>query len=307
MATQLVVPEPQWTRTGTAPPPRKCSGLSAGRRCTAPARKALGQGACRRVGELSEAERQRRLVVLLPLVKRMACQMREHLPAHIEADELVGAGMLGLVDVVGKFDVSKRVKLESYARYRIRGAILDGLRSLDLASRDMRKKSKKVERAYRELEAKLGRPVSDEEMSQALGLSLDRWYRTVQELQGLGVDWWRPLGSVGSSRPRSVDAETLVASSPLDPFAMCYRREQRDLLNRALVCLPERERLILSLYYQQELSMKQIAARLSVDESRISQLHTAALLRLKTRVQALLRPLRPALPSGLRVPAAATV
>jgi RNA polymerase sigma factor for flagellar operon FliA len=237
----------------------------------------------------------------------MAGKMRGHLPAPIEVDDLVGAGMLGLVDAVGKFDASKRVKPESYARHRIRGAILDGLRSLDPASRDMRRKNKKVERVYRELEAKLGRPVSDEEMSEALGLSLDRWYRALQELQGLRIDWWRPLGSVGWSRPTPVDAETLVASSPLDPFAMCYRREQRDLLNRALACLPEREQLILSLYYQQELSMKQIAARLGVHESRISQLHTAALLRLKTRVQALLRPPRPALPASLRVPALATV
>src|SRR5437870_966047 len=105
------------------------------------------------------------MVRLLPLVKRMALQMRERLPAHVDLDDLVGAGVLGLIDAVRKFDARKHVKLESYARHRIRGAILDGLRSLDGASRDMRRKAKGAEKVYRVLERKLGRPVGDDEMA----------------------------------------------------------------------------------------------------------------------------------------------
>ncbi len=233
------------------------------------------------------------LVKLLPLVRHVALQMREHLPTHVDLDDLIGAGVLGLLDAVRKFDASKHVKIETYARHRIRGAILDGLRGLDTASRDMRKKNKKAEKVYRELQAKLGRPVDDEEMAQALGVSLKKWYRAIQELHPLGVDWLRPRQSVeGKQR----DEETLVADDHENPFDLCYRREQRDILNRALVRLTERERLIILLYYNQELTMKKIGAKLGIDESRVSQIHSAALRRLQSHVKAILR--RPQQPSG---------
>ena len=125
-------------------------------------------------------ERQRLLVEMLPLVKRMAFKIREHLPAHVEVDDLLANGVLGLVDAVAKFDTTKRVKLESYARHRVRGGILDGLRSADPASRDLRRKNKKIQKLYRELEVKLGRPVKDEEIAAALGMNLAQWHRTLE-------------------------------------------------------------------------------------------------------------------------------
>ena len=219
------------------------------------------------------------LVELFPMVKRLALQMHRHLPAHIEVDDLVGAGVLGLIDAVHKFDASKHVRIENYARHRIRGAILDGLRSLDGASRDMRKKVKKAQEVYRHLEAKLGRPVSDAEMAEGLGVGLEDWYSTVQELQAVGVAWLRPMVSMQLRQPRE---EALVADERDGPFNLCDRREQRDILNRALARLPERERLIILLYYTQGLTMKQIAMKLGVDESRVSQLHSLALLRMKS-------------------------
>ena len=233
------------------------------------------------------------MVRLLPLVKRMALQMREHLPAHVDLDDLVGAGVLGLIDAVRKFDARKHVKLESYARHRIRGAILDGLRSLDAASRDMRKKAKGAEKVYRELERKLGRPVGDDEMAGALGVSLKKWYRTVQELQPVGVDWLRPMEA---AELRQQDPETLVASPQASAFDQRYRREQKAILNRAMTCLTERDRLMMSLYYERGLTMKEIGEKLGVDESRVSQLHSAALGRLESRVKVMLRPARPAVP-----------
>ena len=243
-------------------------------------------------------ERQRLLVEMLPLVKRLGFKIREHLPAHVEVDDLLGNGVLGLVDAVAKFDTAKRVKLETYARHRVRGAILDGLRGADPASRDMRKKSKRIQHLYRELEVKFGRPVTDEEIAAALGLSLAQWYRTLTEVQGVGFDFCiRPI-SAGPTSKRLPHEPTLLADHEANPFELCYRREQREILIRALSRLPERERRILTFYYYEELTMRQIADRLNVDESRVSQLHSAALVRLKSSVESMLR--RPhAAPSGV--------
>lgn len=243
-------------------------------------------------------ERQRLLVEMLPLVKRLAFKIREHLPAHVEVDDLLANGVLGLVDAVAKFDTAKRVKLESYARHRVRGAILDGLRGADPASRDMRRKNKRIQQLYRELEVKFGRPVTDEEMAAAFGLSLPQWYRTLSEVQGVGFDFGiRPI-SAGPTTKRLPTEPTLLAAHEANPFELCYRREQREILIRALSRLPERERRILTFYYYGELTMRQIADRLNVDESRVSQLHSAALVRLKSSVESMLR--RPhAAPSGV--------
>jgi RNA polymerase sigma factor for flagellar operon FliA len=244
-------------------------------------------------------ERQRLLVEMLPMVKRMAFQIREHLPAHVEVDDLLANGMLGLVDAVTKFDITKQVKLESYARHRVRGGILDGLRGADPASRDLRRKNKKIQKLYRELEVKLGRPVEDEEIAAALGMNLAQWHRTLNQIQSVGFDFGaRTLSASPTSKSLSRRIEpALLADDGADPFDLCYRREQHEILARALSHLRERDRQIITLYYEQELTMKEIADRLDVDESRISQLHSAALVRLKASVESLLRP-RPAATAG---------
>jgi len=237
-------------------------------------------------------ETQKLLLEMAPLVRRVAFEMRQHLPPHVEIDDLVGAGTLGLVDALRKFDPSRKVKLESYARHRIRGGMLDALRNLDPASRDMRRRARKVERTYRELEARLGRPVRGEEVARALGISLKVWHRWAQEVHALGFDGWQHFEMAANSEkpPMREECRRPVRQLTEDPFDLCYRREQRDLVNRALTRLPERERLIVTLYYQQNLTMKEIAARLAVDESRVSQLHAEALQRLKARVRASLSP-----------------
>jgi RNA polymerase sigma factor FliA len=236
-------------------------------------------------------DRQRLLVELLPLVKRIAFKIREHLPPHVEMDDLVGNGMLGLVDAVAKFDARKQVKLESYARHRIRGAILDGLRVADPASRDMRRKNKNLQKVHRELEVQLGRAAKDEEMAAALGVSLDQWHQALGEMQAAGFDCGaRTLSAGPTSKPVSRKiAPALLVDESADPFELCYRREQKEILGQALLHLRERDRQIIALYYEKELTMRQIADRLRVDESRISQLHSAALVRLKSGVDSLLR------------------
>lgn len=237
-------------------------------------------------------DRQRLLVELLPMVKRVAFKIREHLPAHVELDDLVGNGVLGLVDALAKFDSAKQVKLESYARHRIRGAILDGLRMADPVSRDMRRKNKNIQRVQRELEVKIGRPAKDEEMAAALGLSLGQWHQALNEMQAAGFDRGARAISAGpTSRPAARRVEpALLADESAGPFELCYRREQKEILGQALLHLRERDRQVISLYYEKELTMKQIAERLHVDESRVSQLHSAALVRLQSGVESLLRP-----------------
>jgi RNA polymerase sigma factor for flagellar operon FliA len=239
------------------------------------------------------AEQQQLLVELLPLVKRVAYKIREHLPSHVDVDDLIGNGVLGLVDAVSKFDTTKRVKLESYARHRVRGGILDGLRSVDPASRDLRRKSKQIQKLYRELEVKLGRPITDEEIAAALGLSLTQWHSTLDEIQGVGFDFGARTISAGPSTKRTSAEPALLAADNDDPFDQCYRGEQRQILARALSHLREREREIITLYYQQELTMKQIAEHMGIDESRVSQVHSAALTRLKASVDAILHPRQP--------------
>ncbi len=237
--------------------------------------------------ELLVREKQRarnaHLTALLPLVKKLALGIRSRLPAQVELDDLVGDGVLGLMDAVEKFDASRRVRLECYARYRIRGAILDGLRALDPATREVRKKTRKVERIHQELLAHRGGPVGDEEMAEGLGVSLARWFQIQREIHRPGGE--EPVREEQS--PLAADGGAAGGVEFETPFDFCYRREQREILGRALAGLPEQQRLVVSLYDLRGMTMKQIAVQLRVDESRISQLHSAALRGLREHVNIL--------------------
>jgi RNA polymerase sigma factor FliA len=229
-----------------------------------------------------------RVVKLLPLVKRVALNLRGHLPAHVELDDLISDGTVGLIDAVRKFDPARGVTLESYARYRIRGAILDSLRDQDHASRDMRRRMKKVESTCQGLEHRLGRPAEDPEMAAAMGLSLKQWYQRVAELQRIGFEG--TASRIPQEYNRRINEENLPAAEAGNPYELCYRHEQTELLSCALRCLTERERAIMTLYYKGALTMKEIGSRLGIDESRVSQLHSAAIVRLRSRVADMLRP-----------------
>lgn len=240
------------------------------------------------------AETNKQVVKLLPLVRRVALQFRGHLPSHVELDDLVSDGTVGLIEAVRKYDPAKGVSIESYARYRIRGAILDSLREQDHASRDMRRRIKQVESTWQKLELRLGRPAGDVEMARELGLSLEQWYRRAAELRRLGFE-----GSVARIPPESarrVNEEDLPASPEGSPFELCYQSEQRDLLSQALRCLTERERRIITLYYKESMTMKQIGRLLKIDESRVSQLRSGAMTRLHRRVADMIR--RPSVSAG---------
>ncbi len=246
----------------------------------------------------SYPERDELTVKLLPLVKRVAYEMRERLPQHVELEELAGAGVIGLLHAVRKFDARKHVKIETYARHRIRGAILDSLREMDPASRDMRRKNKQAENLYQQLQVQLGRSITDEEMARALGVSLKKWYRTVQELNSMGVEWMRPTQM---PEVNVVHEDNLPASGDENPFDLCYRGEQREILSRAAASLPERDRTVIALYYEGEMTMKQIGEKMGIDESRVSQIHSAALARLRNKVKRMLQPAASSLPPAFMV------
>jgi RNA polymerase sigma factor for flagellar operon FliA len=227
---------------------------------------------------------------MLPLVKRVALKIRKRLPAHVEMDDLCSDGVLGLIDAVIKFDPSKRVKLETYARRRICGSILDGLRGADSASRDIRRKSKEVQKLYHELEVKLGRPVTDEEMAAVQGMNLAQWHRELNELQSAGLDCGARTLSAAPTSPRASIESAFLARDDPNPFELGYRNEQLAILDRAVSRLQERDRQIVTLYHRRGLTMRQIADLMRVDESRVSQLHAVALDRLMAHVDTLLRP-----------------
>jgi RNA polymerase sigma factor FliA len=286
MSSYAIKPKEQLNETGSnAHPARTASkrnrpvrGHHDSNRTPSPRSRAAAQTFC---------ERDALALKLRALVRRVALEMRDRLPQHVDLDDLAGAGNLGLLDAVQKFDARKHVKIETYARHRIRGAILDNLREMDTASRDMRRKNRTAEKVCRELQLKLGRAATDEEMAEALGMSLKRWHRTVQELNGTGADWMRP-----NQIPEAtvVDENNLADDGGNNPFDLCYRSEQRDILGRAALLLSERERAVLSLYYEHEMTMKQIGDRMGIDESRVSQIHSAAVAHLRSKVRKVIQP-----------------
>jgi len=218
---------------------------------------------------------------LIPLVKRVAIQVRGRLPSHVELDDLISAGILGLIDAIQKFDPNRHVNVGSYATFRIRGAILDDLRAMDSVPRALRTMNRKVERAHSDLETKLERPPCDHEMARALGMNLGLWHRTVWKLSPTGIGWLRPFGTAAAPHSTPVSLDSLPADNEGHQFLSCYLHEKIAFLKRALQRIPVREQLIIQLYYRKELTMREIGKCLDIDESRVSQLHALALKRLR--------------------------
>ena len=226
-------------------------------------------------------ERDATVIKHLPLVRAIACRVRESLPVQVELDDLVHAGILGLFDAVQKYDPSKKVVFHLYAKHRIRGAILDSLRQLDWASRDLRKRHKQIEAMTQRLSSQLGRVPSESELAREMGVSLTRWRKLVLELHsaGLGSSQCYPGTSTAESLERFSPVET-QRSAEEPPDHSCARQQLREVLTTAIQGLPARYQRVVTLYYDQGSSMKQIGAELGVNESRISQIHKAALEKL---------------------------
>ncbi|MBE3582943.1 MAG: RNA polymerase sigma factor WhiG [Limnochordaceae bacterium] len=225
--------------------------------------------------------RERLVLAATPLVKYCAGRIAIGLPPNVEMDDLISYGIFGLLDAVEKFDPKKGVKFETYAIARIRGAILDGLRAADWVPRSVRQKAREVERVVARLESRLGRPAADEEVARELGVDVQRYHQILQDVQGAALlsleeGWVDESGELEYSL-----AQLVVDPSNQDPGQALEFEEGRRRLAEAIERLPERERLVITLYYYEGLTLKEIGAVLGVSESRVSQMHTKAILRLR--------------------------
>lgn len=239
-------------------------------------------------GVQTGAERERVLMEQLPQVRYIARRIHERLPRHVPLEDLVHAGVVGLIDALSKFDETKHVQFSSYAKFRIRGAILDSLRELDWSPRELRRKGRLVEQTYSQLSVKLGRAPNEIEMAEELKLELKELQSLLAELDGL------ELGSLRVESPQDGKEEDLtdrLTSAPEEtPFFSCLQGEMRQLLVQAIGELAEKEQRVLSLYYYEELTMKEVGEVLGIGESRVSQIHSLAMVRLRARMNTLLAP-----------------
>jgi RNA polymerase sigma factor for flagellar operon FliA len=216
----------------------------------------------------------------LPLVKAIAIRVHENLPVHVDLDDLIHAGVLGLFDAVTKYDSDKNVAFHSYAKHRVKGAILDSLREMDWASRDLRKRQKQVDSVTRDLSSKLGRAPVETEVATEMGLSMVKWRRMLIELRTVGV----VSGSTGPDPDRDRTQE-FPAAPDFRPDRMCEKDQLKTTLARAIGTLPERYQKVVFLYYTNDLTMREIGEVLGVNESRISQIHKTALKKMAVVLQ----------------------
>ena len=243
-------------------------------------------------GWQDKEERDRILIEQLPQVRYLARRIHDRLPRHVPLEDMVHAGVIGLIDALNKFDCSKQVQFGSYAKFRIRGAILDSLREMDWGPRELRRKARRVEEAQRKLSMDLSRAPTEAEVAAELNIELREFQRLLTELDGLEV------GSLHLESPWDGKEENLcdyLPNAPEDtPFFRCMRSEMKELLARAVADLPEKEQEVLSLYYFEELTMKEVGAVLGIGESRVSQIHSLAVVRLRARLGELMSLANPA-------------
>jgi len=223
--------------------------------------------------------RNQKVLEHLPLVKAIATRVREGLPVFVELDDLVHAGVLGLFDAVDKYDSNKNVAFSTYAKHRIKGAILDSLRQLDWASRDTRRRQKRVEAVTRDLTARLGRMPAEDEVAEELGVSVPRWRQILVELHTMG-----PI-SVSCHTDQDPGRQEPPAKSEFRPDRMAERHQLKVTLARAIECLPERYQRVVFLYYTNDMTMREIGDLMGVNESRVSQIHKTALKKMAIVLQ----------------------
>jgi RNA polymerase sigma factor for flagellar operon FliA len=235
-------------------------------------------------GTVRETKQQRRDRVVmehLPLVKAIAVRVHESLPVHVELDDLVHAGILGLFDAATKYNPDKKVVFSAYAKHRIKGAILDSLRQLDWASRDLRRRHKQVEQVTRDLCAALQRQPTEEELASKMGVDVARWRQMALDLRNVG------LISASTRAPEQEDlpAPDFPSTPETQPDTMCAREQLREKLDLAMSALPERYKKVVTLYYTAEMTMKEIGGIMGINESRVSQIHKSALEKMATALQ----------------------
>jgi RNA polymerase sigma factor FliA len=233
------------------------------------------------------AWQERMVLQYAPLIRYIAGRLALRLPSHISQEDLISSGIIGLIDAIQKFDLSKNINFKTYAEFRIKGAMLDELRSLDWIPRSVRKKSHLIENAYAQLQKSMGRPAEAEEVAELLGLDLEDFYQLLDETKSVslvaleGCDQ-KFTGNLGSDR----DLTEIIQDENLrDALQSVHLAELQEVVLQAIEALPDKEKLLISLYYYEELTMKEIGQIMAYTESRISQLHTQAMYRLRHKLR----------------------
>ncbi|HEY1462913.1 MAG TPA: FliA/WhiG family RNA polymerase sigma factor [Terriglobales bacterium] len=219
----------------------------------------------------------------LPQVYYIARRVYERLPQHVPFEDLVHAGVIGLIESIRTYDSSKSVPFKSYAKFRVRGAILDSLRELDWGSRPLRRKGRRIEEAITTLSAKFGRQPEEDEIAVEMGISLDKLHDITRKLDGLNL-----VGQQINAVYDTSEKQDLIESAPSNeenPFDLCLRTEVRERLAAAIGTLSEKEQMVLTLYYKEELTMKEIASVMQIVESRVSQIHAIAIPKLRAALK----------------------
>jgi RNA polymerase sigma factor for flagellar operon FliA len=239
---------------------------------------------CKEEGD--ERARERLVVAYSPLVKYVAGRMASGLPSHVEEADLISYGLIGLIGSIERYDLDRDIKFETFAVSRIRGAIIDELRSLDWVPRSVRAKARDVEKAHSKLENKLGRAPNEEEMADELGVPVDDFRTTLLEIANSSVLALDDLWTVSDPDGGQVSLlDTIRDPNAVDPEEAIDTVELKDRLAEAIESLPDRERLVIALYYYETLTLREIGEVLGVTESRVSQLHTKAVLGMRSHLQ----------------------
>jgi RNA polymerase sigma factor for flagellar operon FliA len=232
-----------------------------------------------------QALRDRLILTYAPLVKYVAGRLGSGLPAHVDEGDLVSYGLLGLIGAIERFDHQRDIKFETYALTRIKGAIIDELRALDWVPRSVRSRAREIERAIGEFEAKAGRAPTDEEIAEKVGISEEELNESLSDISRSSIAALDELWSVSGEGDQISLLDTIEDTGDRPPDALDVT-ETKELIADAISRLPEREKLVITLYYYEELTLREIGEVIGVTESRISQLHTKAILRLKSRLAA---------------------
>ena len=236
--------------------------------------------------EINLENREAVVVEYSPMVKYVANRIALRLPSHVEVEDLISVGVLGLIDAIEKYDPARGAKFKTYAEFRVRGAILDELRSMDWVPRSIRQKASQIDAVVQKLQAKFGRPPEDEEVAKELGVSLDQFFDTLNETRSMPVLSLDDLNIVKETGGQQSLLDCLAGKVDADPQVQFRLNELKEIIAKTIDTLPEKERLVISLYYYKELTMSEIGVVLNVTESRVSQIHSKTMFRLRTKLKA---------------------
>ena len=228
--------------------------------------------------------RDRLILTYAPLVKYVAGRLGSGLPAHVDENDLVSYGLLGLIGAIERFDPDRQIKFETYAIARIKGAIIDELRAMDWVPRSVRSRAREIERAISALEAKSGRAPTDEEIAKKVGITVEELEESLTDIGRSSIAALDELWTVSDGGDQIALIDTVEDTDAPDPQTSLSSTETKEAIADAIARLPEREKLVVTLYYYEELTLREIGEVLGVTESRVSQLHTKAVLRLKARL-----------------------